>query len=328
MPLTRRRLVVCLAAGASALAPVRASAAAPWRDTAVADPATGRRIGLRIRLPAADTPAALILYSPGLGSGLGNGAAWCEAWRAAGCVVVTLSHPVTNEAIWSTQRRSFADNLAAALAAGQYPARVADIRFVIGKCLSGLGIEHRIDAARIGVAGHSYGAITVQTLAVEAARGSGRAGEIKAAVALSPGVVAPEQAARMAAARLPFFCVTGDHDNTVTFTKDGTARRLGVPLANRLAVYAGLPRGARQLLVLSGADHMSFAGEPVDARRFSRDVAASEAASEAVWTRVSSATTAFWRHYLSAPGSERPARQAYLAGIRAGLLARDRLEAD
>ena len=131
----------------------------------------------------------------------------------------------------------------------------------------------------------------------------------------------------MAAARLPFFCITGDHDNYVTFAKDGDARRLGVPLANRLAVYGGLPRGAKQLLVVAGADHMSFAGEPVDARRFSRDVAGTMSASEAVWTRVSAASTAFWRYYLESSDGTRPARDAYLASVKPLLLARDRFEA-
>lgn len=304
----------------------RAAAAAEWQDTAVVDPATGRRIGLRIRLPEMTARAPLLLYSPGLGSGLSNGAAWCEAWRRAGFVVVTMSHPVTNDAIWNTGRRTFAENLAAALAGGQYAARVADTHFVIAQCLKILDAKQRIDGARIGIAGHSYGAITVQSLAVEAGGGGGREGAVRAVIALSPGVVAREQAARMAAARLPFFCITGDHDDFVTFAKDGHARRLGVPLANRLAVYGGLPRGAKQLLVVAGADHMSFAGEPVEARRFSRDVAGSASASEAVWTRVSAASTAFWRYYLGSSDGTLPAREAYLASVRPLLQPRDRFE--
>ncbi len=318
MHLTRRVFTAGLAlfaAGGSARAETR-------RDTVVADPATGRRIALRIRLPETQGRAPLILYSPGLGSGISNGAAWCEAWRNAGCVVVTMSHPVTNDEIWRTGRASFAENLAAALAGGQYPARVRDTTFVIGQCLSSLGIEGRIDADRIGVAGHSYGAITVQALAVEAARGKPGA-TIKAAIAFSPGVITAANAASMAAARMPFFVVTGDHDNYVTFSKDGVSRRLGVPLANRLAVYAALPKGKKQLLVLGNADHMTFAGEPIDGRRFSRDVSA--AGSEATWARAAAITGAFWRQYLM-QGEPRP-REAYLAEVRAMLARGDRFEA-
>ncbi len=324
---SRRAVLSAFAVGGAALAFGGRASAASWQDTAVTDPKSRRRIGLRIRLPDTQEAAPLLLYSPGLGSGVSNGAAWCEAWRQAGYVVVTMSHPVTNDEIWNTGRRSFSENLAAALSGGQYPARVVDTRFVIGQCLSSLGIEARIDGTRIGVAGHSYGAITVQALAVESANAPAEAkGVIRAAVALSPGVLSVDQAGRMAAARMPFFCVTGDHDNFVTFSKDGHARRLGVPLANRLAVYGGLPRGAKQLLVLAGADHMTFAGEAIDGRRFSRDVPAGRAESEAVWGRVSAATTAFWQRVLAAKGAPGQARDAYLAAVKAQLGPRDRLE--
>jgi predicted esterase len=316
-----------LAVGGAALALTGRAAAASWQDTAVTDPKSRRRIGLRIRLPDTPEAAPLLLYSPGLGSGVSNGAAWCEAWRQAGFVVVTMSHPVTNDEIWNTGRRSFADNLAAALSGGQYPARVVDTRFVIAQCLSALGIEQRIDGTRIGVAGHSYGAITVQALAVESRAAPADArGVIRAAIALSPGVLSVDQAGRMAAVRMPFFCVTGDHDNFVTFSKEGHARRLGVPLANRLAVYGGLPRGAKQLLVQAGADHMTFAGEPIDGRRFSRDVPGGRAESEAAWARVSATTTAFWQRVLAPNGAALPSREAYLATVKAQLGPRDRFE--
>lgn len=314
---------------ASAFAGMRPAWSSPaTRDTAVFDPATRRRIKLRIRLPEGTAPAPLVIYSPGLGSGVSNGDAWCEAWRRHGFVVVTMAHPATDDRIWDPQGAGFAANLQRALAGGQYAARVADTTFVMQQCLEGsaLGMAQRIDANWIGVAGHSYGAITVQALAVDAAEGRGIASRIKAAIALSPGVLTQANARRMAAARLPFFCITGDHDNYVTFSKDGVSRRLGVPLANRLAVYGALPEGQKQLLVIAGADHMSFAGEPVDVRRFSRDVTADARESAAIWRRVSAATTAFWRYYF-AHGAGRMSRTTYLAQVRSDLGPRDRFEA-
>jgi len=321
MQISRRFLISSLAA--MTLAPRVASAQAP-RDTAVVDPRTGRRIRLRIRLPEGEAKAPLLLYSPGLGSGISNGAAWCEAWARAGFVVVTMAHPVTDDSLWDTSRASLSDNLGRALAGGQYAARVADTQFVIGRCLdaAALGLAGRIDAERIGVAGHSYGAITVQALAVEAAKAKGGA-RVRAVIALSPGVITPANAAAMGAVRLPFLCVTGEQDNFVTFSKGGHARRLGVPLANRLAVYEALPRGQKELLLLARADHMTFAGELVDARLFSRDVP-SKAENESAWARVSAATTAFWRFHLG--GDARPPREAYAAEVRAKLGPRDRFE--
>ena len=93
-------------AAAHGSAPVFAQAAPPetlpaFDDRVVTDPATRRRIGVRLRFPASEAPAPLIVYSPGLGSGLSNGASWCEAWRQAGFVVATMNHPVTGDAVFA-----------------------------------------------------------------------------------------------------------------------------------------------------------------------------------------------------------------------------------
>jgi predicted dienelactone hydrolase len=236
----------------------------------------------------------------------------------------TLAHPGTDEGIWDISQRSVRANLAAALAPAQYAHRVSDCRYAIGQCLTAMGLEATIDRARIGIAGHSFGALTVQALA-----GASRRNEdgftIAAAIALSPGVRSQAAAAALAGVTIPFFCVTGDHDGTVTFGRGASAMQLGMPLVHRLAVYRHLPAGAKQLLVLAGADHMTFAGEPVSPALVSRDVDVSDAGNARAWRRVSLATTAFWRYYLSQPP---PAdRSAYLAQVRSQLDPGDRLEA-
>jgi dienelactone hydrolase len=339
MTLDRRKLLLGLPAALAGLAPWSGVPAEepppahtgkgeppPWQDRALIDPATRRRIRLRLRLPGAGTDQAwgerrpLIVYSPGLGSGLSNGAAWCEAWRQAGLVVATLAHPGTDEGIWDTSERSLSVNLAAALAPSQYGHRVSDCRHAIRQCLTAMGLEAIIDPERIGIAGHSYGALTVQSLAGQAARG--RDGfTIAGAIALSPGGRSPA----VGGVRMPFFCVTGDRDGTVIFKRGSQAMRLGMALSERLAVYRRLPAGAKQLLVLARADHMTFAGEPVSIAGYSRDIDVSEAANARAWRRVSLATTAFWQHYLRPP--PRPDRGAYLAQVRAQLDPADRLEA-
>jgi predicted dienelactone hydrolase len=252
-----------------------------------------------------------------------NGAAWCEAWRQAGFVVVTLAHPGTDDGVWDTSRRSLRANLVAALAASQYARRVEDCRFAIAQCLTGLGIDSLVDPARVGVAGHSYGALTVQALAAGAGRGK-EDWAIGAAIALSPGGRSVSVTRALARVAVPFFCVTGDRDNYVTFGRGNDAMRLGMPLRYRLAVYWHLPAGAKQLLVLNEADHMTFAGEPVSTARFSRDVA-SHGSDAAAWARVSSATTAFWRYYLG--NASRADRAAYLERVRRHLHSADLLEA-
>ena len=315
-------------AAAHGSAPVFAQAAPPetlpaFDDRVVTDPATRRRIGVRLRFPASEAPAPLIVYSPGLGSGLSNGASWCEAWRQAGFVVATMNHPVTGDAVFAGSRGSLSSNMAQALAGGQYPARIADAKFVIAQCLGPLGIAARFDRTRIGIAGHSYGAIIATLMAEEMARE--KTPLVKAVVAFSPGVINPGSAQRAAVIRSPYFCVTGDHDNFVTFSKGGESRRVGVPLANRLAVYRALPPGAKQLLVLARADHMTFAGEPLNPAQFSRDVPAGPRENAAAWGRLNHATTLFWQRYLMA-GPQTP-RADYVAAVRQGLTAQDKFEA-
>jgi len=273
------------------------------------DPQTGRIVKLRVRLPDVKTPTALILYSPGLGSGLSNGQAWCEAWRAAGYVVVTLAHPVSDNSIWETSaKRTFKDNMQRALAGSEYGLRVADCRFALDHCLASKKWMPYIDPDRIGLAGHSYGALTAQTIAGQPLGGQQlRDPRIKAVIAFSPGATSPERAKSMAHVKIPFFCITGDHDQFVTFKKDSDAIRLGVSLANRESIYDALPAGKKLQLKLAQADHMSFAGEPVDPQRMSRDVQVSETANATLWRRVSDMTTAFWEYYLSAEGHPVPA---------------------
>jgi len=200
-------------------------------DHSMIDHSTGRKIRLRVRLPSQQKPAALILYSPGLGSGLLNGAAWCADWQAAGFVVVNLAHPVTDESIWDTRRTSFQENLKRALAPEQYVYRAQDCSSVLTHCLKDPVLKARIDPDRIGIAGHSYGALTVQAVAGQLVGGKDlRDKRIRAAIALSPGAISLERARLMAQVHIPFFSVTGDHDQYVTFMDGHSSMRLGMTL--------------------------------------------------------------------------------------------------
>ena len=265
-------------------------------DFTLQDPETKRIIGVRVRLPDVKKQTGLILYSPGLGSGVSNGASWCDAWQKAGFVVVTLSHPVTNDEIWNIKSKSLKANLHDAIASPQYGLRVKDCRFVLSHCLAHDELKEYIDPNCIGIAGHSYGARTTQSIAGQQA--NKRDERIKAAIALSPGAITPESAKTMSGVKIPFFCVTGDHDNYVVFKNGIDEVRLGNPLKNRKAVYENLPAGKKQMLVLANADHMTFAGEFIDDKNFSRDISVTKELNEQSWKRVNEMTTAFWEYYL------------------------------
>jgi len=351
----RRRLIA--ACGASALLFKGSAAATPAEnlrptqsesllqtdpETAViVDPKTKRKIKLKIRLPAQPKPTALILYSPGLGSGVSNGADWCEAWRRAGYLVVTLAHPITDDSIWKTsQSRSLKMTIAEAIASPQYTLRVNDCSFALDHLLGLPSLKPYLEKSdngkggpqrpRVGIAGHSYGALTVQSITGQGQGGKGLLDRrIDAAIALSPSAMSQERATAMGQVKIPFFCVTGDLDGYVTFKDGQDSVRLGVPLSQRQWVYSHLPKGKRQELLVAQADHMTFAGEPIDAEHFSRDVPLLEQNNPKTWARISAMTIKFWDFYLRS--GEQPLaeqRQAYIKSMRALAGPQDQLKFD
>lgn len=329
----RRRLLAACAAlplGGVLMAPgARAQAASRTLDVSVTDPLTNRDIGLRVRSPAGEGRAGLILYSPGLGCGLSAGQAWCDAWQDAGYFVVTLDHPVTGSSLWDTDGTTLHENLVRALAVAQYGLRVADCSHVISLCLTTHEISRRVDPQRIGVAGHSFGALTVQSIAGQRLGGQDVSdSRVRAAIAFSPGALSVERAKSMASVHIPFFCVTGDHDSFVTIGSGKGAMVLGSALANRLAVFDNLPQGKRQLLVLSRADHMTFAGEQFDASHYSRDPAVTATGDPAAWARINAITTPFWQHYLRQGGDPQSGRRAMAERMEKAKLSEDRLVID
>lgn len=343
----RRRLIAAL--GASGLIPTvnaavtdpKTSRQAEPNSAVIVDPKTKRKIKLKIRLPAQAKPTALILYSPGLGSGVSNGADWCEAWRQAGYLVVTLAHPVTDDSIWNTSKsRSLKMTIAEAIASPQYALRVNDCSFALDYLLGLPSLKPYLEKPdddkggpqrpRIGIAGHSYGALTVQSITGQGQGGKGLLDRrIEAAIALSPSAMSQERAAAMSQVNIPFFCVTGDLDAHVTFKDGQDSVRLGVPLSQRQWVYSHLPKGRRQELLVAQADHMTFAGEPIDSQHFSRDVPLPEQNNPKTWARISAMTTQFWDFYLKAEvTASAEQRKAYIERMRALAGPQDQLKFD
>lgn len=307
----------------------------------VVEPKTKRKIKLKIRLPVQAKATALILYSPGLGSGVSNGADWCEVWRKAGYLVATLAHPVTDDSIWSTSKsRPLKMTIAEAIALPQYALRVKDCSAALNYLLSLPSLKPYLAQSddgkggtlrpRIGIAGHSYGALTVQAIVGQGQGGKGLLDQrIDAAIALSPSAISQERAAAMGQVKIPFFCVTGALDGYVNFKQEADSVRLGVPLSQRQWVYDYLPKGQRQELLVAQADHMTFAGEPIDAEHFSRDAPLPEQNNTKTWARISALTAEFWDFYLKAGAkpSVEP-REAYIKRMRALAGPQDQLKFD
>lgn len=262
MPAIARLALLALplvAAAAPPPAPTIARASAPTVCEAVwTDAARGRAIPIRLRLPEGSGRVPLVVFSHGLGGSIEAGTGWATHWVAGGLAVVHVQHPGSDLA---AVRRV---GLQGAMTGAELEARAADVRFVLDRVARG-GREGacdlaRVDASRVGMSGHSYGAHTTQALAGQRYPGRGdatpaRDPRIVAAIAFSP---APPQAsdavrrAAFAAITIPFLSVTG--------TADASPVLPGVTAEDRTLPFAYVPPGDKGLLVLAGANHAAFAG--------------------------------------------------------------------
>lgn len=284
----------CVALGLALLVAPLARAVAvdeTWHDAR-----RHRDLPLRLRAPTTPGPWPLVVFSHGLGGSREGGDVWSEAWAAAGCLVVHVQHPGSDTEIWRAGLKS----LRAAASAEQLGARVADVRFVLDEIARRQQAGEvpwrnaRLDA--IGMAGHSFGAITTQALAgqrygLDPGWADARP---RAFIAFSPslGRNAMSPTEQFGAVTRPFLAITGSLDGD-PFGSFAT----GEP---RARVFDGLPRGQRALLWLEGADHMSFGGNAqrrLDARAWRRSEAtlALEPAHHALVARV---TAQWWRAQL------------------------------
>lgn len=284
------------------------SYAAAVQDVRWLDARRNRELPLRLRLPGVPGERPAILFSHGLGGSLEGGRYWGEHWATYGFVVIHLQHPGSDEAMWEQAQRPGAA-LRGAADAAQLAARVADVKFVLDELerrkAAGDPVAQRIDLQRIGLSGHSFGAVTTQAIAGQDFGGAYPAADPRprAFIAFSPSARSRSAAAQFAAIERPFFSITGTADGRV-------GPGLGVPAARRLIPYEGMPSGDKFLLNLDGADHMIFNGGP-------RRRTAGDPERDALHVRlIRATTTAFWLAYLADDGDARRALAAAAAHVR------------
>lgn len=250
MTLHRRLLLAQLAALPFAPEAARAS---PVVDELWPDAARERTLHVRLRWPATPGPWPVVLFSHGLGGSREGGAAWGEAWARAGLVCLHVQHP-------GSDTTALREGLQQAMHPLQAVRRAEDVRFVIGEIgrrhAAGQDAWARVRPDRIGVSGHSFGAHT--TLAIAGQRYAGvqfSDPRPKAFIAFSPSLPrGSDGRAELAEIRRPLLCVTGTRDEDVVGN--------GATPERRAAVFDALPAGAKAMLLLQDADHMTFAGQP------------------------------------------------------------------
>jgi predicted dienelactone hydrolase len=237
-------------------------------DLSCRDAARDREIPLRVHLPTAAKPAAVVLFSHGLGGNREGSAFLGRHWAARGYVAVFLQHPGSDESIWKDlppARRALA--MQAAASPANFLARVQDVPAVLNQLeVWQRTPEHplagRLDLQRVGMSGHSFGAVTTQAVCGQALPVGGARftdPRLKAAVIFSPSKparAAPEQA--FGQVRLPWLLMTGTND----VARIGGATIGAADVASRLAVYPALPPGGKYELVLHEASHFAFTDRP------------------------------------------------------------------
>lgn len=228
-------------------------------DLTVNDAGRKRDIPLRVYLPPGNSPSPVVLFSHGLGGSREGSAYLGNHWAARGYVAAFLQHPGSDTSVWEGKplsQRMGAMRRAASLE--NFMLRVKDIPAVLDQLerwnkAAGHALAGRLCFERVGMSGHSFGAVTTQAVSgqtVADSRVSFTDERIKAAMAFSPSSPRrsdPNQA--FGEVEIPWMLMTG--------TKDA-APIGGTDLESRLAVFRALPPGGKYELVLYDAEHSAF----------------------------------------------------------------------
>ena len=299
--LTRRLVAVAWPLILASVSEVHASSYDPLALAGVAGPshfdltahdaARDRDILLRIYLPTNTAPAPVILFSHGLGGSRTGSVFLGEHWAGRGYVAVFLQHPGSDESVWKNepmQDRMRAMNQAASL--GNFLLRVQDVPAV----LTQLGIwnadktnqlANRLDLNKVGMSGHSFGAVTTEAVSGEAVPAGGRKftdPRIKAAVVFSPSAPRAGSAAKaFGKVKVPWMLMTGTKDVAPIGNAD---------LKSRLAVYPALHGAPKYEVVLHNAEHSVFTDRALPGDRAPRNPNHHRV--------ILALSTAFWDAYL------------------------------
>lgn len=252
----------------------------------VKDASRDRVLPIRIYLPETDGPAPVILFSHGLGGSRDNNPYLGNHWAKRGYVVVFIQHPGSDESVWkdvSPPQRMAAMRDAAS--AKNLILRVKDVPAVIDALTTwnsteGNPLKGRLDLKRIGMSGHSFGAVTTQAVAGQTLAGSLMSftePRLTAAVMFSPSPPkSGDPGEAFGLIKIPCLLMTGTLDTS--------------PIGNtgaedRLKVFPCLTHAPAWQVVFDKATHMSF-GE--------RDLKGNSENGNRYHTPVLALTTAFW----------------------------------
>ena len=221
--------------------------------------ATDRDIPVRVYLPAGASAAPVVLFSHGLGGSRSGNAFLGQHWAARGYVAVFVQHPGSDTSVWRDKPVSERmDSMREAASLQNFMLRAHDVHAVLDALTSWNSEPHhplasRLNLEKIGMSGHSFGAVTTEAVSGEKFPTLGTTltdPRIKAAIAFSPS--APKRGTPQEAfggVKIPWLLMTGTKDNSPIGVVDPKSR---------LEVYPALKGAPKYQVVLNNAEHSAF----------------------------------------------------------------------
>ena len=192
-------------------------------DLTVTDGDRNREIPIRVFLPAAKTPQPVVLFSHGLGGSREGSRFSASTGRRADMWSVYLQHPGSDTSVWRNEPLGKRMDAMRSAASGQnLLLRVKDVPAVLDQLQkwnaeSQHPLAGRLDLGRVGMSGHSFGAVTTQAVSGQSLAGrwiTFTDPRIKAAIAFSPsgprGSRDPKKA--FGDVKIPWMLMTGTKD--------------------------------------------------------------------------------------------------------------------
>jgi predicted dienelactone hydrolase len=257
-----------------------------WKDAN-----RSRAVPYLVRYPTDLTgPAPVVIFSHGLGGSREGAAYYGDHLASHGFIVVYVQHPGSDVGIFDGKglSRAVAD---ASLSPRSALDRFFDIPFALDQ-LAAMSqapgpLQGRLDLNRIGMSGHSFGAVTTEVMAGQVFRAGASLPEprFKAFLAMSPSPDRDGDNAR-AFARItrPFLFLTGTRDEAQV------GPRALESAENRDKPFEAITGVPENLVVLTGGDHMVFSGR--------QEMGRSRPGDERFRDIVKAASLAFWDAYL------------------------------
>jgi predicted dienelactone hydrolase len=270
------------------------------------DPARDREVPVKIYYPKTGRgPCPVIVFSHGLGGSREGYEYLGRQWASHGYVSVHVQHKGSDTDVWKGNARPMDALRAAAKDPSNAVNRPADVRFAIDK-LTKMNrqdgpLAGRLDMARVGAAGHSFGAYTTLAVAGEVFVGPFGRGisvadpRVKAAIPMSSPVPRRKETLDRAfgSIKIPCLHMTGTEDSSPIGDTPKEDRRLPFDHSKGPDQY---------LVIFNGGDHMIFSGRGRLAGNRAKDARFQEL--------ICAATTAFWDAYLRGDAKA----EAWLAG--------------